>query len=380
MITSRSGFKGMLIVLAAAMMIVPMFLWIGCDKPQDAPSAGIPDQNTQVLSKENPQVLAVMEVQNRSTADLMSVPGVVGTATGLAPDGRIAILVYLKEEMRTPVKGKGISARGIPAEIEGIQVITQVTGEFRAMRGGGGVSHTAVQAFPIQLGTSGGWRYDLANGYCCGGTLGSLIQKGGTQYILSNYHVLYSDIVNGGNSRTAQAGDPVIQPGLIDVNCTAGNANDVANLVANGGSLPGNNVDAGIASVIAGRVSSQILEVGSISASTVGASINQAVKKSGRTTGLSRSHVSGLNATVNIQYENECAGGNSFVQQYTGQLVMTNNGSKFLNSGDSGSLMVEDVTTNPRAVGLLYAGSSTSAIANPIGDVLSFYGATMVGN
>ena len=42
--------------------------------------------------------------------------------------------------------------------------------------------------------------------------------------------------------------------------------------------------------------------------------------------------------------------------------------------------MVEDVTTNPRAVGLLFAGSSTTAIANPIGAVLGQFGATMVGN
>jgi hypothetical protein len=42
--------------------------------------------------------------------------------------------------------------------------------------------------------------------------------------------------------------------------------------------------------------------------------------------------------------------------------------------------MVEDVATNPRAVGLLYAGSSSTAVANPIGQVLSYLGATMVGN
>ena len=48
--------------------------------------------------------------------------------------------------------------------------------------------------------------------------------------------------------------------------------------------------------------------------------------------------------------------------------------------------MVEDAATNPRAIGLLYAGSSVSAIANPIGEVLGFLGgklngtATMVGN
>ena len=57
--------------------------------------------------------------------------------------------------------------------------------------------------------------------------------------------------------------------------------------------------------------------------------------------------------------------------------MIGNSGSKFLNSGDSGSLMVEDIATAPRAVGLLFAGSSTSAIANPIGQVLTFLGATM---
>jgi hypothetical protein len=41
--------------------------------------------------------------------------------------------------------------------------------------------------------------------------------------------------------------------------------------------------------------------------------------------------------------------------------------------------MVEDVTANPKAVGLLFAGSSSIAVANPIDEVLSFLGATMVG-
>ena len=41
--------------------------------------------------------------------------------------------------------------------------------------------------------------------------------------------------------------------------------------------------------------------------------------------------------------------------------------------------MVEDVNSNPRSVGLLYAGSSSIAVANPIGDVLSQLGASMVG-
>jgi hypothetical protein len=246
--------------------------------------------------------------------------------------------------------------------------------------GGGGTSHTAKQTPPIQLGTSGGWHYDLANGYCCGGTLGSLVLIGGVQHILSNYHVFESDIVSGGNNRVAQTGDPIIQPGLIDINCTAANGQDVATLVKKN-SLPNSNVDCAVAAVIPGFVNptGAILEIGTISSQTVTASLNQAVKKSGRTTGLTRSSISGLNATISVQYDNECAGGVAFTKTFTGQIVVSNKGSRFLNSGDSGSLMVEDVANNPRAVGLLFAGSSSTAIANPIGQVLSFLNATMVG-
>src|SRR6185503_16658935 len=107
---------------------------------------------------------------------------------------------------------------------------------------------TAVQALPIQLGTSGGWRTDLANGYCCGGTLGSLIQVNGVQYILSNYHVFESDIVLGGNNLIATTGSPVIQPGLIDVGCNPANSQSVGTLFKTG-SLPNANVDVGLAQV-----------------------------------------------------------------------------------------------------------------------------------
>jgi hypothetical protein len=193
--------------------------------------------------------------------------------------------------------------------------------------------------------------------------------------------VFEADIVSGGNGRIAQTGDPIIQPGLIDVNCSNSNAQSVGTLVKRS-SLPSSNVDCSIARVISGQVRTDgaILEIGTISRSTVAAAINQAVKKSGRTTGLTRSNVSGLNATISVAYDNECAGGAAFTKTFTGQIVIANRASKFLNSGDSGSLMVEDVATNPRAVGLLFAGSSSIAIANPIGQVLSFLGATMVGN
>lgn len=340
-------------------------------------AAELPEQ---ALSHANPRVQEVMAVQEEVTPDLMSMPDVLGTAVGQDDDGELTILVYVNLEGKNPAA----SARNIPKNLRGENITVEITEPFRALvkpAPGSTVSHKAKQTPPIQLGTSGGWRYDLANGYCCGGTLGSLVQKNGIQYILSNYHVFESDIVSGGNGRVVEDGDSIIQPGLIDVSCNAGNAQNVATL-AKRSSLPNSNVDASIAEVVPGmvRTNGAILEIGTISATTVAADIGQAVKKSGRTTKLTRSIISGLNATVPVAYDNECAGGEAFTKTFTGQIIISNKGSRFITGGDSGSLMVEDVKTNPRAVGLLFAGSSTLAVANPIGDVLSFFGATMVGN
>jgi hypothetical protein len=332
-----------------------------------------------VLEETHAAVQAVITVQNEVTSDLMRQPEILGTAVGVDAGGTPVLTVYVDQE----AANAGEVIRNLPRELRGVGVQVHLTDKFRAMARppGGGVSHTAKQTPPIQLGTSGGWTYDLANGFCCGGTLGSLVHIGSTQYILSNYHVFEADIVSGGNGRIAQTGDPIIQPGLIDVNCTSANAQPVGTLVKRS-SLPNSNVDCSIAQVTPGmvRTDGSILEIGTISSSTVSAALNQPVKKSGRTTGLTHSSISGLNATISVTYDNECAGGTAFTKTFTGQIVITNRGSKFLNSGDSGSLMVEDVATNPRAVGLLFAGSNSSAIANPIGQVLSFLGASMVGN
>ena len=69
----------------------------------------------------------------------------------------------------------------------------------------------------------------------------------------------------------------------------------------------------------------------------------------------------------------------AFTKTFTGQIVIANDGGSFLSSGDSGALMVEDVDASPRAVGLLFAGSSTSAAANPIDEVLQFVSGKMSG-
>jgi hypothetical protein len=342
------------------------------------------------VTQDHPALRAALTVQAAATPELLKWPHVVGTAISSDDAGQAVLVVFVDRDGAAHAD----VVQALPPQLGGIPTRAELTDKFRAFGkpggtggGGAGISHVARQNPPISLGTSGGWRFDLANGYCCGGTLGSLIQVNGVQYILSNYHVLEADIIPGGNGLIAATGNPVIQPGLIDVSCNANNSQDIATLVRIG-ALPNSNVDAAIAQVAPGmvRTDGTILEIGMLSAQIAAASLNQGVKKSGRTTGLTRSKISGLNATIVVSYENECAGGAAFTKTYSGQIMIVNSGSKFLNSGDSGSLLVEDVASSPRAVGLLYAGSSTTAVANPIGEVLDYIGAmlgapaTMVGN
>lgn len=373
---SFTRMRGLAILLLAIALILSIGL-LGCSNTNETPISPTTSAES-TWNLDHPQLQRVMAVQNAHTKDLMAQPNVIGTATTVTADGQPAILLLVTTD--AAFKSAPMSIDDVPVQVLLTDPIVAMKGKPGGNGGGGKVDHQGIQTPPIQLGTSGGWGYDLANGYCCGGTLGSLIQVGGQKRILSNYHVFEADIVNGGNGRTASNGDPIIQPGLIDVGCNFNNAQTVATLVVSH-SLPNRNVDCSSANIVDGMVdpSGAILEIGTLSAQTVAASIDQAVKKSGRTSGLTRSKVNGLNATVSVQYENECAGGVAFTKTFTGQILVARGG-KFLKGGDSGSLMVEDVTTNPRAVGLLFAGSTQIAVANPIDEVLSFLNASMVGN
>ena len=259
-------------------------------------------------------------------------------------------------------------------------VVPFVTGEIVALQDD---DHAAYgeHASPIQLGISGGWRYDLANGYCCGGTLGALIQKVGSQNILSNYHVFEADIVAA--ATTGRGGDRRLHHSAGPDRCELpeATADFVANLsTLSTSSLPSSNVDCSIAQIITGMVRTTARSSRSAcfrrrrSRPTSG----QLVKKSGRTTGLTRSYVSGMNATISVRYENECAG-DGVHQDLHGPDPRLPEAEQVPGGGDSGSLMVQDVTTNPKAIGLLFAGSTSIAVANPIAPGARASGATMVG-
>jgi hypothetical protein len=250
--------------------------------------------------------------------------------------------------------------------------------------------NASAQAIPVELGSSGGNARDFINNTakntitCCGGTLGSLVTRGGVQYILSDNHIL-------ARSNGATVGDAIVQPGLIDTTtCTTAGTTTVANLsqFSNLQASPSTNVDAAIAQVVAGKVdpAGKIIYLGAttdsngvpvadapqggtgLPASSV--AVGRPVAKSGRSTGLTCSTVEATNILTSVSYTVNCDGtGTKFTVNYANQMGVI--GGDFSGEGDSGSLIVTQDTATPVAV--LYAGSNTDTVGNPVADVLNFF-------
>lgn len=291
-----------------------------------------------------------------------------------------------------------IPANGAPVTVQIDAVSTANTSNVGTATVTLTVPNQSAEPKPIGLGTSGSNVNDsITSGgktTCCGGTLGALVTRGGTQYILSADHVL-------ARSGAGTAGEPIVQPGLIDTNCSPSGTSTVANLTQGSFSNNTGTVDAAIAQVVSGAVdtSGNILLLGSSTdangvpvpgAPSGGTGIpagtnlqNLAgiqVAKSGRTTGLTCSSISASPVNVSVDYTTNCDGsGSKFTVVYTNQISVQ--GGDFSGGGDSGSLIVTATTnTTPTVttaaaepVALLYAGSSMDTVGNPISDVLSFF-------
>lgn len=238
-------------------------------------------------------------------------------------------------------------------------------------------NQASFQSRPIFLGTSGGNINSIGGGYCCGGTLGALVQdrlgrrsrKAAAQYILSNNHVL-------GRVNRGRAGEPIIQPALVDqpVLCQQNVGDTVATLSRR---IPirfgraGNAADAAIAQIVSGDVSDQILNIGPISGEVISrprAALGLAVQKMGEATCLTTGAVAAVNVIGIIKYPalcNEAPGRATFVHQ-----IFVTPGS-FAAEGDSGSLLVTTESC-PRAIGLVFAGANNGSgvLVNPIGPIL----------
>jgi len=328
--------------------------------------------------------VSMIKIQHVKT--LKSKPNVNGVGVGHKivagkDTGDLCVTVLVKKKVaKSELLGKDL----IPTTIDGIPTDVKEVGEIVAFKsrtdrwrpapGGVSIGHYAITA----------------------GTLGAFVKDitTGETLILSNNHVM-------ANSNNASVGDPILQPGPADgggnpqdriatlvrwvpiqfqsggggngdcflAKSSAGVLNFFAKifgsshrLVATKISSQANEVDAAVAKPIDDNmITGDIIDIGVITG-TKPASINLAVRKSGRTTATTNGTIDMLNATVDVGY------GGSLVATYENQLVA----GAMSSPGDSGSLVVDG--TDPLAVGLLFAGSSTTTVINPIDRVLDLLG------
>ncbi len=240
-------------------------------------------------------------------------------------------------------------------------------------------------ARPIPLGTSGGSINlvrkvtvgNVTGVVCAGGTLGALVQDtSGRQFILSNNHVI-------ARSNAGRPGEPIVQPGLHNVQCQRQAHNAVARLsrriTIRFGPAGSNAADAAIALVKPGKVSSQIENIGPISGVPATPAVGLAVQKMGGATCLTLGRISAVGVDVVIGGYG-APGKPGKAAMFHDQIMMTNTFGlgPLGEAGDSGSLIV---TTDPcpQPVALLFAGNESATLANPLGPILSTLNVAFVG-
>jgi len=200
------------------------------------------------------------------------------------------------------------------------------------------------------------------------GTIGCRVKdEQGNVYALSNNHVYAVE-------NNAELGDAVIQPGTYDGGVSPDD--DIGTLA---GFVPivfhprrTNTIDAAIARTTTDMLGNATPTGGyGAPSSTIRTDnlLNLPVQKYGRTTGLRKGVITNINGTVRVGYSTRSA-------IFVNQIIITPG--DFSAGGDSGSLIVtDDEAKNP--VGLLFAGSSTMTVANPIDAVLEAFNVKIDG-
>ncbi len=257
-----------------------------------------------------------------------------------------------------------------------------------------GLQNQAAQTGYVEMGSSGGNANDYdskkdGRGHeyvndCCGGTLGALVtDPSGDLYILSNNHVL-------AESDQGRAGDTVVQPALVDLNCNPQSGRTVgalryvvpiqskqtnvdAALAAATPAVDGTGAILQLGPSINGVLTPAAPAAGAGEALTAGLLNQLQVVKSGRTTGLTCSTVNTVNLSVQVDYYYDCAETQPYyTKTYVNQIGIP--GAGFADSGDSGALVMDAANAQP--VGLFFASGVDDSnhgfsVANPIQDVLN---------
>ncbi len=323
------------------------------------------------------EVSAAREILKTTRQHLLSRTNVVATGVGYKVTGgqRTTTVSIICSVVTKPPASRLADRDKVPAALDGIPTDIVLTGPLWAQ------AARTDRHRPAPGGVSIGHRDITA------GTLGCLVKKNGVIHILSNNHVL-------ANSNNAQIGDPILQPGRADngsfpgdqiaelaefvpisigglpsecpigtgitafLNGTAASLGSDTRLQAVRRQASDNLVDAAIARPLNEQdVSNEIMEIGTIQGTASG-ELGMAIKKSGRTTGLTTGEIQQVDVTANVQY------GQGQIATFTDQLMA----GAMSQGGDSGSAVLDD---NNRLIGLLFAGSDNSTIINRIENVFS---------
>jgi S1-C subfamily serine protease len=178
----------------------------------------------------------------------------------------------------------------------------------------------------------------------------------GTRLILSNNHVL-------ANSNEGAIEDSIYQPGPYDGGREVDKIGTLLRFVKIDFSGGYNTVDCALALPLNDDlVTEDILQIGRVAGVRESVTVGTTIKKSGRTTEFTTGPVLMTDVTVQVDYGGPIA-------LFEGQIL----GGPMSAGGDSGSLCLDE---SNMAVGLLFAGSDTVTIFNPISEVLRLLGVT----
>ncbi len=281
------------------------------------------------------------DVRDKHEKNLLSIKGV----TGVSSDEKTnEIIVYIENSE---------ISKNVPNVLEGVKVKFRETGKIEALK-----ATTVLRSKPTlrysrlqrQRPVFGG--ISVGSIYTTAGTLGFVTQD---NFILSNAHILALSGIN-----FVPLGTPILQPGPYDggVNPSdkIGSLSQYIPIVFNDNTA-NNYADAAIATLDSsvGALKEKVLNNNNNGFYTINnttdVAVNDIVRKSGRTTGVTQGQVVDTVATVNVSYGAGYA-------IFKDQIVVYGTG--FSRGGDSGSA----VDKNGKFAGLLFAGSPFYTIIN----------------
>jgi hypothetical protein len=321
----------------------------------DDPGRLVPDADLLQARDELEERLGGLEVMGAAfraavTSEAMGLENIVGIGVGMKESngtytGDVAVKVYVREKV--PLS-KVESDAEIPEEVAGYPTDVEAVGEI--------LPQVYNRRFPRPV----------PCGVSCGhvrvkwGTLGCLVVLNNNRLaILSSNHVLAND-------NNARPGDSIIQPGRIDGGQDPGDRIGVLERFVPIQFSGPNQVDCAAAWTSFSLVKSQHVTY-RMNPTPLTPSLSLSVMKNGRTTQATQGVITGV-AVNNVRV---AFGGG--VAVFNDQIIIRPiGGGSFSQGGDSGSVVVSVGTRQP--VGLLFAGSATHTIANPIGSVISELG------